>query len=180
MLCSMQPALKYDKSSVRNGIWARFSLHRRVDWPMWKNYSFCDGAHRQQLLLIQQILWSVNLFHPLCSERSDMVWNTSVKVSVSSTEWCVYSIRNEPLLTLAFPAIGCGGFKMNENLIATTMINSAREELNTNSAVSMKVTFVIPQSHVYNAFCAQLQSRPTPNLSRSSSSAQSNDDHSKW
>ena len=176
----MQPVLRYDKSLVRNGIWAGFSTHRRVDWPMWKNFSFSDGAHRQQLLLLWQIIWSVNLFQPLFSERSDMVWNTSIKVLVSSTEWFVYSVRTEPLLTLAFPAIGCGGFQINENLIATTMIDAAREELNTNSAVSMKVTFAIQQPHVYDAFCAQLQSRPTPNLSKSSSPVQLNDDQSKW
>ena len=81
---------------------------------------------------------------------------------------------------LAFPAIGCGGFRISEDLIASSMVNAAREELQANPAVPMKVTFVIQDENVYKAFCNRLQLRSTADVSRTSLSPQPKDEQSEW
>jgi hypothetical protein len=69
-------------------------------------------------------------------------------------------------IILAFPAIGCGGFGIPPDIIATEMISSAREQLTANPTVQLTITFVVQQSQVYDVFYAKIHPISTTAASR--------------
>ncbi|CAF2078344.1 unnamed protein product [Rotaria magnacalcarata] len=62
--------------------------------------------------------------------------------------------------SIAFPAIGCGGFGIQPDIIAKTMINAVREELTADPTNQLVVTFAVQQAHVYDVFNATLKGAP--------------------
>ncbi|CAF1120872.1 unnamed protein product [Rotaria sordida] len=82
-----------------------------------------------------------------------------------------YTIQ-EKFKSIAFPAIGCGGYGIPADIIATIMIDSVRQQLNANPATQLVITFVVQQSNVFDVFNAKLQDTSTittNNRTRSSS-----------
>lgn len=70
---------------------------------------------------------------------------------------------------LAFPAIGCGGFGIPPDVIATIMIDAVHNQLSSNVNSQLTVTFVIQQQNVYDIFQAKLKPSSTTHRHRSRS-----------
>ncbi len=68
-----------------------------------------------------------------------------------------YIIDKNDSFILAFPAIGCGGFGIPSDIIATIMIDAVREQFIMNPNVQLMVTFVVQQSNVFDVFKAKLK-----------------------
>ncbi|CAF4325324.1 unnamed protein product, partial [Rotaria sordida] len=71
-----------------------------------------------------------------------------------------YTIQ-EKFKSIAFPAIGCGGYGIPADIIATIMIDSVRQQLNANPATQLVITFVVQQSNVFDVFNAKLHDTST-------------------
>ncbi|UJR14782.1 hypothetical protein I4U23_001770 [Adineta vaga] len=59
--------------------------------------------------------------------------------------------------SIAFPAVGCGGFRIPAEVIASIMIDTTQEQLASNSNVQLTITFVIQQPNVYDIFSEKLK-----------------------
>ena len=69
----------------------------------------------------------------------------------------------------AFPAIGCGGFGIPADVIATIMIDAVQDQLSANPTTRLTVTFVIQQKIVYDTFQENLKPSSTRHRHRSPS-----------
>ncbi|CAF1400134.1 unnamed protein product [Adineta steineri] len=79
-----------------------------------------------------------------------------------------YAIQGK-FQSIAFPAIGCGGFGIPPDVIATIMIDEVREQLIANPTIQLMIKFVVQQSHVYDVFNAKLKPTSTTGASRNRS-----------
>lgn len=104
--------------------------------------------------------------------QSNTLFNKNSKVSVG-----VFLEENRYLqnlhLILAFPAIGCGGFGIPSNVIASIMIDAVHTALTANPTMRLTVTFAVPQPHVYDAFQAVLKQSTSTHRRRSPSPTRS-------
>ncbi|CAF4736765.1 unnamed protein product [Rotaria sp. Silwood1] len=92
-------------------------------------------------------------------------------ISIFIQQAIQYTIQGK-YKSIAFPAIGCGGFGIPADIIATIMIDAVREQMIANPTIQLVITFVVQQSHVYDAFNTKLKSTSTAttaNRSRSPS-----------
>ncbi|CAF4215102.1 unnamed protein product [Rotaria sp. Silwood2] len=79
-----------------------------------------------------------------------------------------YTIQGK-FKSIAFPAIGCGGFGISADIIATIMIDTVREQFIANPTIQLVITFVVQQSNVFDVFNAKLKSTSTATTTASDS-----------